>query len=383
MKLIHLFILSLILNFACKPTTKNSETTSAEFIKNKEAREDSLELAEAYRLQSKISKSVVPSVQTDFVDEAIDEDAADDPAFWFNERDPKASVIYGSNKKGGIYAYDLSGKTLAYHPVGEVNNIDVRSKINLGSDQLDILGGSNRSNNSIYIMSIDTAGTMSHLGSLEIDTAFIDEVYGFCLAKTSDDKGLAIVNGKNGQIAAYSLDLHSEVLSFTKEFEWKLKTQPEGMVVDDRNGLLYVGEEQTGIWKMTMEKESIPSLISVSTQAENDQISYDIEGLSIYRMDNPWHPAGVLIASIQGSFSYAIFDLSEQNNYIGSFKIMDSDLIDGVEETDGLEVVNYAISDIYPQGMLIVQDGFNIENGEAASQNFKIVDMRDILEQWN
>lgn len=380
MKFNHLIILSLLLNFACNPASKNAEITSSEFIKNKEAREDSLELAEAYQLQSKISKVVIPSFQTDFVDEAIVEDAADDPAFWFNESNPKASVIYGSNKKGGIYAYDLSGKTLAYYPVGEVNNIDVRPQINFGSKKLDIIGGSNRTNNSIYIMSIDSVGALLPLGSLEIDPSFVDEVYGFCLAKTADEKALAVVNGKNGQIAAYSLDLKDEVLSFEKNFEWKLNTQPEGIVVDDVNGLLYAGEEQMGIWKMDLSEGSVPSLIVSSTQAENEQISYDIEGLSLYKMENPWHEEGVLIASIQGSFTYAIFDLSDQNEYIGSFKIKNSDLIDGVEETDGLEVVNYEISDTFPQGMLIVQDGFNTENGEAVSQNFKVINMQDLLD---
>ena len=377
MKLRYCCILIAAINFSCQVSVKNNEASN--FERNKEAREDSIKLAEAYALQSRISETATPVFQTDYVDEDVEEDAADDPAFWFNEQNPEASVIYGSNKKGGIYSYDLTGSTLNYYPVGEVNNIDVRSKVAIGPEVFDIIGGSNRSDNSIYLMKIDSIGALSTLGSLIIDTTFIDEVYGFCLAKTNENKVLAIANGKNGQIGAYMIDMKEGKLTFDLTYQWKLESQPEGMVVDEVNDILYVGEEQLGIWKVVLAPDTTPSLIPSSTQEQNEKIIYDIEGLSLYQMENPWHPSGVLIASIQGSFSYAVFDLSESNNYIGSFKITDSETIDGVEETDGLEIVNYAIPANYPQGILIVQDGFNTKGGEALSQNFKVVDMQEVL----
>lgn len=388
MKSTHLLLIALAFNFACQTLSKEKDadtslaTKPGEFIRNKEAREDSIKLTEAYALRALIPDSVVASFQTNAVEEAVDEDAADDPAFWYNQQKPESSVIYGSNKKGGIYAYDLTGAELAYYPVGEVNNIDVRQQTKIGNKTMDILGGSNRTNNSIYLMAIDTAGSLSDFGSLELDTTFVDEVYGFCLAKTKDNEVLAIANGKNGQIAAYTLDLGKQNVSFELVHQWKLATQPEGMVADDRTNTLYVGEEESGIWKMALSADSTPIQLAASTSQANNRISYDIEGLSLYKMENPWHASGVLIASIQGSFSYAVFDLSDDNNYLGSFKIVDSQRIDGVEETDGLEVVNYDLSPAYPKGILIVQDGFNLSNGEAVSQNFKIVNMEDILKFW-
>ena len=39
-------------------------------------------------------------------------DAADDPAFWLNKTNPEKSIVLGTDKKSGIYTYDLSGKTL-------------------------------------------------------------------------------------------------------------------------------------------------------------------------------------------------------------------------------------------------------------------------------
>ena len=58
-------------------------------------------------------------------------DAADDPAFWFNKTNPEKSIVFGTDKKSGIYTYDLSGKTLDYFPMGRINNIDFAKSIAL------------------------------------------------------------------------------------------------------------------------------------------------------------------------------------------------------------------------------------------------------------
>ena len=85
-----------------------------------------------------------------------------------------------------------------------------------------------------------------------------------------------------------------------------------------------------------------------------------------------------LLASSQGNFSYAVFARSGDNEYLGSFKIVESDQIDGAEETDGIEVSPTAFGEKFPSGILVVQDGFNYEGDSLKPQNFKIVDWREI-----
>ena len=53
-------------------------------------------------------------------------DAADDPAIVINYSNPQQSIILGTDKRAGVYAYDLSGKKISYAALGEINNIDVR-----------------------------------------------------------------------------------------------------------------------------------------------------------------------------------------------------------------------------------------------------------------
>src|SRR6056300_211779 len=41
-------------------------------------------------------------------------DAADDPAIVINYSKPQQSIILGTDKRAGVYAYDLSGKKISY-----------------------------------------------------------------------------------------------------------------------------------------------------------------------------------------------------------------------------------------------------------------------------
>ena len=60
-------------------------------------------------------------------------DAADDPAIWFNQFSPNNSIIFGTDKRSGVYSYNLAGKKIGYSNLGNINNIDIRS-INLDEE---------------------------------------------------------------------------------------------------------------------------------------------------------------------------------------------------------------------------------------------------------
>ena len=83
--------------------------------------------------------------------------------------------------------------------------------------------------------------------------------------------------------------------------------------------------------------------------------------------------------SSQGNFSYAVFDRAGDNAFLGSFKIVDGSGMDGVEETDGLEVIAGNFGPDFPEGMLVVQDGFNYDDQTLRPQNFKLIDWREVI----
>ena len=148
------------------------------------------------------------------------------------------------------------------------------------------------------------------------------------------------------------------------------------MVADEDFGVLYVGEEDRGIWKMLAEPDGGDrrTLLAMSGE-DNPNIAYDVEGLTLYKINGS---GGYLLASSQGNFSYAIFERGGDNRYLGSFKITDAETVDGVEETDGIDAVSTPLGKNFPKGLFAAQDGFNYNGGQLQRQNFKLVSWEKI-----
>lgn len=344
-----------------------------------EAHDDSLEYAVAIQLQDKIKSTVMPRRETPPIGAGDMEDAADDPAIWIHKNDPGKSVVFGSNKKGGINSYTLTGEAIDYYPIGNINNIDIiRGVSGSNGNSFDLLGGTNRSAQNVSLLVVAKNGNLivaEIKNNIKKDK--IDDIYGFCFYKSPID-GLSylFINAKNGYLAQYAIH-HRQEYVFDLELvrSYQFATQVEGMVADNMYGLLFVGEENKGIWKLEAEPHITPrpELIPHSGE-ENSNIVYDVEGLTLYATET----GGYLMVSSQGNFSYAIFDRDPPHEYLGSFKIVSSDEIDGVEETDGIQATSDDLGLNYPKGIFIAQDGFNYDGEVKKSQNFKYIDWREI-----
>jgi len=316
--------------------------------------------------------ALTADVETEPVSNA--DDAADDPAIWVNPADPSKSKLICSNKESGIVLYDLQGKTVDEYPVGKINNVDVRQNIPLNDTiRIDIAAGSNRTDNSVTIMEIHVNGSLTNITARKIYSNF-SEVYGFCLYHDlKNDEVYAIVNNKEGMVEQWrlfgtdSLKIDAEL---TRTFQAGTGGQLEGCVGDDELGYLYIGEEDVGIWKFYAHPDSASTAIKVDNLS-NPALKDDIEGLTIYYGENG---KGYLIASSQGNNSFAVYRREGDNRYIGSFSIIDGEKIDGVSETDGIDVISIPLGSEYPSGIFIAQDGFNHEGNELINQNFKVTD---------
>ncbi|SER28462.1 phytase [Neolewinella agarilytica] len=354
-----------------------------------EAREDSLALRAAYAAQDLIIPAVSAKTETDQARAGSLADAADDPAVWRHPTDGKKSLIFGSNKTGGLAAYDLEGREVDYYPIGKINNVDILEGVRLGGATVSLLGCSNRTDQSVDLFSIDPeTGKLTDVasGSLPVDSTKIDDVYGFCLARNVKNEDVyAIINGKNGRVQQFLLEESEGRLSLKLVREIAIPSQTEGMVADNELGWLYIGEENRGLWKLPLvpgEEEVLGAeaqvqwIVEGAEIATNDQLVADVEGLSLL---STGAGTGYLVLSSQGNFSYAVFDRAGDNAFLGSFKIVDGPGIDGVEETDGLEVVAGNFGPDFPEGMLVVQDGFNYDDQTLRPQNFKLVDWREVI----
>ena len=184
-RLIFFLFISIIF-IACQSEMEESKTPLQNIDSNLEAREDSLALVAAYEAQGKIERSVYPIIETKAIHANSEEDAADDPAIWVNPEAPSKSLIYGSNKKGGLAVYDLQGEEVDYYPLGNINNVDIIYDFPFRDSLITVLGCSNRSDQSIDLLIINAVGKLQNITAepLYVDTTLIDDIYG-CLLYTS------------------------------------------------------------------------------------------------------------------------------------------------------------------------------------------------------
>ena len=293
------------------------------------------------------------------------DDAADDPAIWVNAADPSASLILGTDKQAGLYVYDLTGAVMQFLPSGELNNVDLRQNVTIDGWQGDIAAASNRTNNSVTLFTIDD-GAVAESGSFP---SLLDEPYGLCMGAWGGDV-FAFVAYKTGDLIAYRL---AGPGGGEEAARLKLESQLEGCVFDDDAGVLYVGEENRGVWKTGFDGAQFAAPGLIDEVAGASGVKADVEGLALYKTGAE---TGYLLASSQGNNSYAVYAREGDNKFITRFSVSAGDVIDGSEETDGIEAISASLGDEFPAGLFIAQDGFNAPKGSP--QNFKIVDWRGI-----
>lgn len=302
-------------------------------------------------------------------------DAADDPAIWVNKNNPQQSRVIGTNKQQGLFVYDLQGKEVQHFNTGKLNNVDVRYGIQVGQQQLDIAVATNRDDNSLAIYTIDPAtGALNFSGSVKTG---LENIYGFCMYQSPASanatvKTYAIPNAKSGEFQQIEL---TATLDKSKTIIWQgkvvrrffVKTQPEGCVADDQHQRLFIGEEDVALWTLGAEASASPAPELVL--AAGDTLVPDVEGVGVYAGKEKSY----VVVSSQGNNTFVVMDALPPFSVRGIVRI-DLDAannIDGVSETDGLEVSSVNFGGAFSEGLLVVQDGHKVL--PEAPQNFKYI----------
>lgn len=297
-------------------------------------------------------------------------DAADDPAIWVDRSRAGQGRVLGTNKKQGLHVYDLQGRQLQMLESGRLNNVDLRQGVMLDGQSYDLAAATQRDENSLVLYTIDASGSVAEAARFPTP---LERIYGICLYQPASGGLEAFVNDKDGSYLQYRIGRADGTFTAKEVRRFKLATQPEGCVADDRNGRLFAGEEKRGVWSIDA---------NAGTKAEPKMIlpvggplRADVEGMALYHGAN----TSYLVVSSQGSNSYVVVDAAPPHRVRGSFRIgMNPDAgIDGASETDGLDVTAANLGGRFARGMLVVQDGYKrLPDG---AQNFKYVAWEDIV----
>jgi 3-phytase len=296
-------------------------------------------------------------------------DVADDPAIWIDKVTPANSRVLGTNKKQGLMVYDLQGKQQQFLASGRLNNVDLRQGVLMDGKSYDLAVATQRDDNTVVLFGIDGQG---RVGELTRFATGLPEVYGICLFQPRAGGLEVIVNDKSGAFRQFAIGRAGQAWVATPGRQFKVASQPEGCVADDRAERLFLGEEKTGVWTMSARSDQPAAMRKVL--ATGKDLRADVEGMAIY------HGArgSYLVVSSQGDNSYVVMDAVAPYKVRGRFRVgfnLEAG-IDGTSETDGLDVTNADLGGAFRQGMLVIQDGY--KRMPDGPQNFKYVGWEDV-----
>ena len=307
-------------------------------------------------------------------------DAADDAALWIHPTSPASSLVIGSDKDGGLAVYDLAGAELQFLPDGELNNVDVRYDFSLDGQTIDLVVASNRTDDSIAVYRIDPdpVGNAWLIAAGTIPVSPL-EVYGICLyANRLEDTFFAFLTSQEGNVEQWRLfDGGGGLVAGAMVRSFDAGGTAEGCVADDEQRAVYVAEENVGIWRYGAEPGDGEARTALDATGAQGHLTADVEGLAVYYGNAG---SGFLLASSQGSSEYVLYE-RVTGEYVGSFRIVAANGIDGTSDTDGIDVTNVPLGTAFPNGLFVAQDGLNSDPG--ANQNFKLVPWESIAHAFD
>ena len=304
-------------------------------------------------------------------------DISDDSAIWVDRASPANSLVLADNKSssgGGIGVFDMTGKLLEFRPDGMIGNVDLRSGFPSSGTPIVLVGGNNRSNNTLSLWSLDTeARTLSPVAARSIGTQAPN--YGFCMYRSrASGKFYAFVtpNGPGSVQQFELLDDGAGKVDASLVRTLPVSSITESCVADDELGHLYVAQEGLGVWKYEAEPDAGTDRSSVDKVGAG-RLEADVEGMSIaYGEDG----AGYLFVSSQGSSTIAIYDRAGNNPFLKSFKVTENGSVDAVTGTDGLDVTTANVGPPFERGLLVVHDE---SNSGGDTSNLKYVPLDSVL----
>lgn len=300
---------------------------------------------------------------------------ADDVAIWRDASEPSRSVLIGTDKDIGLMVYDLTGAELHRIEGFQPNNVDLRDGITLGGAEASIVVAGDDEEGSILVYRLDPA-TRS-LVDVSVRRLTTDvKPYGLCLYREATSERLYVFAAdEDGRVEQLELfdDGSGRIDARRVRGPWDVGGQVEGCVADDQLGVVYLGEEDEGVWRYgAASDEPTSERISVDTTSPGGHLEADVEGLALLG-----HPdgTGLLIASSQGDSSFVAYTREGENRFVKRFQVGPGE-VDGCEETDGIEVLAGNLGPRFPKGLFVCHDGRN----PGARSNFKLVPLERILE---
>ena len=308
-------------------------------------------------------------------------DAADDPAIWIHPTNPASSLLIGNDKLGSLEVYKIDGSfqqrlTTATSFWG---NVDVRQQVAVGGRTLDVVAAYNAG---LRLYTVDLAtltlqpvtdgsgvySTNSGEGLCLYESALTGDVAAFVITRPGQARQFLLTdNDGDGLLEA----------SLVREFA--VGSEAEGCVADDEAGLVYIAEENVGLWRYGAEPTAGTARVLVDSVQPEGNLAADVEGVTLVDTGDD---GGYLIVSAQNTDnptqSYFVRYDRQTNAFAGAFRIVNGTAADGCTRTDGVTATATSLGATYPNGVFVCQDDNNTTPGRSGNQDFKLTRLEKV-----
>ncbi|WP_084700854.1 phytase [Cryptosporangium arvum] len=282
--------------------------------------------------------------------------AALDVALWRDPDRPRRSLLIGTDQKGPLETYDLSGRRLqrvdAVYPTG----VDVRGDVVVAT-----------SGHGLKVFTVDRPSRRLVFRSA-IPTGVTP--YGVCLYRSG---GLyAFATSVGGRVEQWRLTVRGTKVTAQAVRAWKVGTRLDTCVADDRERALYVSERRFGISRYRADpgaglRRVVIDRAKTRWGGRDGKVTADLEGLAI--------AGNRLYATSQGSSDFVTYD-RVSNRYTGRFRVGSGRRVDGCQDTVGIEATASSLGPRFPHGVFVCHDGYNQDGATVERENFKLLPLR-------
>ncbi|SHN74575.1 phytase [Cryptosporangium aurantiacum] len=284
--------------------------------------------------------------------------AALDVALWQDPNRRRRAMVVGTDQKGPLETYDLSGRRLqrinGVYPTG----VDVRDDVVVAT-----------SGRALRVYTVEPS-TRRLTQRAVVPTGVTP--FGVCLYRSyRTDRLYAFATTVGGRVEQWHLTLRGTRVTARSLRTWKIGTRLDACVADDSNGALYVSEQRYAIWRYRAEPDAGLGRTRVDWaktrwSGADGKVTANAEGLAI--------AGDRLYVSSQGSSDFAVYH-RVSNAYLGRFRVANSDDVDGCQDTVGIEATSRRLGPRFPDGALICHDGYNLDGTTVKRENYKLVPM--------
>lgn len=309
---------------------------------------------------SKISKI---EVFPEFISDTVSFDT-DDPAIYFNRKNPAKSLIIGTDKggktgQGGIYVFDIFGKNMVQKNllgINRPNNIDVAyGLIGNGKSKIDIAVCTERNTNKIRVIKLPNMQLVD-AGGIEVFEGEIQRSP-MGVALFTDEKThqiYAIVSRKDGPLQGYLFQylLYADDSGIVrgklvrKFGQYSGLKEIESVAVDNELGFVYYSDETVGVRKYYAHPDSTGKELALFARTG---FTEDHEGISIYKTSAR---KGYILVSDQQANQFHVFkregELADKHKH-ELIKIIKTQ----TNESDGSEIISYKLNKRFKNGLFV------------------------------